>query len=396
MIKPASLNLMPICMGLLLNCSGGLKVSVVNPTVPLLFVGQSENLVVVSGKGQESDPMRFTIKAKGHGKLGLTYEPKLAEANKPTSCFGQPSYVTWNQEASAILINPEAEHAKTESKFSCKLTNMNADEVFKTLYFVVQVDETMPEPIKEIILPKIEGLASHDIKNLSGDGSLENPYKFSEILGKSEGTMSFQSFGKPGAAIVMSCSTAPAWVKSAGDTSKLNFEPKASDQVETANFNCNASDGENLSKEIVYFSIQTLDPKPKSEEIPKKKVNSPPTLSKVANFVATEDVNKTILYADMLANADEADIDGDALSFELIALTSGTLTTDGTTAVNVGQRLASGGQWVWKAAANTNGSNIKGFTIKAWDGTVLSSSAVSVKFDVAAANDAPTLTTVTN
>ena len=121
-----------------------------------------------------------------------------------------------------------------------------------------------------------------------------------------------------------------------------------------------------------------------------------PTLTTVSDFNATEDVDRTITFAQFEANADEADIDGDILEYELVALSSGTLTTDGSTPVNVGDKLVTGGQWLWRADANVNGNDIQGFTVRAWDGILYSTPAVAVRFDVAAVNDAPTLTTITD
>src|SRR5206468_2899560 len=55
--------------------------------------------------------------------------------------------------------------------------------------------------------------------------------------------------------------------------------------------------------------------------------------------------------------------------------------------------LSSGENWVWTPATNANGT-LSAYTIKAYDGTVASASAVPVSVSVTAVNDAPTLTTV--
>ena len=124
--------------------------------------------------------------------------------------------------------------------------------------------------------------------------------------------------------------------------------------------------------------------------------NDAPTLTTVTDFSAAEDTDRTITFAQFETNADEADLDGDTLEYELVAISSGTLTTDGSTPVNVGDNLATGSQWVWRADANVNGNDIQGFTVRAWDGALYSAPAVAVRFDVSAGNDAPTLTAVSD
>ena len=96
-------------------------------------------------------------------------------------------------------------------------------------------------------------------------------------------------------------------------------------------------------------------------------VNDAPTLTSINDFNAVEDTDKIISFGDFETNADAADIDLDSLEYELVALSSGTLTTDGSTPVNVGDNLATGGQWVWRADADVNGNDIAGFTVRAWD-----------------------------
>ena len=125
-------------------------------------------------------------------------------------------------------------------------------------------------------------------------------------------------------------------------------------------------------------------------------VNDAPSLTTISDFSAAEDTNRTITFAQFETNADEADIDGDTLEYELVALSSGTLTTDGSTPVNVGDNLVTGSQWVWRADADVNGNDIAGFTVRAWDGALHSAPAVAVRFDIGAGNDAPTLTTITD
>ncbi len=127
-------------------------------------------------------------------------------------------------------------------------------------------------------------------------------------------------------------------------------------------------------------------------------VNDAPTLTTISDFSGNEDECIAISFADLETNADEADVDGDTLQYELIALTQGTLATDAgcTLDVGVGDRLTTGNTWYWKGPTNTSGTNISAFTIKAYDTALYSDTPVAVRFDLAAQNDAPTLTTITD
>ena len=130
-------------------------------------------------------------------------------------------------------------------------------------------------------------------------------------------------------------------------------------------------------------------------------VNDPPTLTTVATLTgATEDTFKEITYADLAAAANEADVDGDTLSFRIDAVSTGTLqkwdpSNGGSwVAVTAGSTfLASGEKLQWKPAADANGT-LNAFTVSAYDGSLASSSPVQVQVSVAAVNDPPTLTTV--
>lgn len=122
-------------------------------------------------------------------------------------------------------------------------------------------------------------------------------------------------------------------------------------------------------------------------------MNSAPTLTSISSFTATEDTSKTITYADLADAANEADADGDTIDFKVVSLISGTLTTDGSTPVNVGETMGPGGEWQWIPESNENGS-VQGFSLKAWDGTDESAAAVDVYFAITAVNDAPTLSSI--
>ena len=112
-------------------------------------------------------------------------------------------------------------------------------------------------------------------------------------------------------------------------------------------------------------------------------INELPTLTSVATITgAEEDTFKEITYADLAGAADEADVDGDALSFRIDALSNGTLEKwNGSSwvAVNPGSTyLATGEKLRWKAAANAHGS-IDAFTISAYDGTAVSDTPIRFK-----------------
>jgi autotransporter-associated beta strand protein len=123
-------------------------------------------------------------------------------------------------------------------------------------------------------------------------------------------------------------------------------------------------------------------------------VNRAPLLTSFQDISTTEDVAATIPYATFAANANEQDDDGDAVSFRIESVVSGTLTKNGT-AITPGVTLVSSGEsLVWTPAANVNGS-LAAFTMRAWDGDLASASAVTAYANVTSVNDAPTLTTFT-
>ena len=129
-------------------------------------------------------------------------------------------------------------------------------------------------------------------------------------------------------------------------------------------------------------------------------VNDAPTLSVVNALTgAVEDTFKEISFSDLAAAANEADVEGDSLTFRIESLSTGTLQKWNASSllwesVQLGStRLSASEKLQWKGPQDSNGE-LNAFTIKAWDGALASSSAVQVKLDVAAVNDAPTLSTV--
>ena len=118
--------------------------------------------------------------------------------------------------------------------------------------------------------------------------------------------------------------------------------------------------------------------------------NDAPTLTTVSTLTgATEDTAFTISHATLAAAANVADVDGgDTLSFRVEAVSTGTLTASGVAVVAGTTLLSTGQDLVWTPAANANGA-LNAFTIKAWDGTTTSATAIQVQVTVTATNDAP-------
>ena len=114
-------------------------------------------------------------------------------------------------------------------------------------------------------------------------------------------------------------------------------------------------------------------------------VNQWPTLTTVNTLHgATKDTAFTITYAALAAAADEADADGDAISFVVQAVTNGTLTKGGVPVVPGTTTLATGESLVWTPPAGFTGE-IEAFTIVAHDGLAPSADDVAVDVDVSPA-----------
>jgi hypothetical protein len=118
-------------------------------------------------------------------------------------------------------------------------------------------------------------------------------------------------------------------------------------------------------------------------------VNVAPTLTSVATLAAAEDTPLNLTHATLAAAADEADSNGDAISFRVESVNSGTLTKNGV-AVTAGVTLLGAAEtWVWTPAPQGNGASVNAFTVKAWDGALASGSPIQVQANVTAVNDAP-------
>ena len=121
--------------------------------------------------------------------------------------------------------------------------------------------------------------------------------------------------------------------------------------------------------------------------------NDAPTFTTITDFSGNEDACIEISYVNLASQSDEADVDGDALQFQYVATSTGTLYTDEcTTAITANARIASGASsWYWKGDANDDGDDTNAFTVKVFDGTTTSASAIQVNVDLTAVNDAPAI-----
>ncbi|MEI7855665.1 MAG: DUF4347 domain-containing protein, partial [Planctomycetota bacterium] len=111
--------------------------------------------------------------------------------------------------------------------------------------------------------------------------------------------------------------------------------------------------------------------------------NTAPTLTTISTLTgASEGIPYTITYATLVAAANEADTEGNAISFRIESVNSGTLTKNGV-AVVAGITLLSAGESLIYTASNF-GSTLNAFAVKAFDGLLSSATAVQVTLNVAA------------
>ena len=110
--------------------------------------------------------------------------------------------------------------------------------------------------------------------------------------------------------------------------------------------------------------------------------NTAPTVTTISALTgAVRNTAFSISYA-TLAAADEADANGDAISFRIEAVGTGTLTKS-SAAVTAGSTLISSGDTVvWTPATGYTGTTAAS-SVKAYDGTLLSTTAVAVNITVA-------------
>ena len=121
-------------------------------------------------------------------------------------------------------------------------------------------------------------------------------------------------------------------------------------------------------------------------------INEPPTLTVITTLTgAVEDTSFAINHATLSAAGNEADPDGDPISFRVELVSSGSLTKGGVPVSPGVTTLASGEQLIWTPVLDAYGAAIPAFAVVAYDGTDVSSPSVVVTIDVAAVNDEPSV-----
>ncbi len=149
-----------------------------------------------------------------------------------------------------------------------------------------------------------------------------------------------------------------------------------------AAFTVQAHDGTTVSASAITVSVAVS-------------ANTAPTLTSISTLTGgIEDTAYSITFAALAAAANEVDLNVDAISFRISAVSTGTLTKSTLAVVAGSTTIASGETVVWTPASNANGT-LPAFTVFAVDsqGSV-SASPVQVSVSVAPVNDAPGLTGV--
>lgn len=118
--------------------------------------------------------------------------------------------------------------------------------------------------------------------------------------------------------------------------------------------------------------------------------NHAPTLSSFSSISgASQNTPFTISYATLAAASNIADVDSDtALQFRIESVSTGTLTKNAVAVVAGTTLLATGESLIWTPATSASGT-LNAFTVKAWDGALLSSSSVQVQVVVSTALNCP-------
>lgn len=125
-------------------------------------------------------------------------------------------------------------------------------------------------------------------------------------------------------------------------------------------------------------------------------VNDAPTLSRLDTLAnGVEDQAYLLRYEDLLTHTDAADLDGDTLSFRVESVAAGVLTLDGQPVVAGSTRLVPGSTLVWMPPANAYGTLVACNVVAIDPSGATSSTALPVRVDVTAVNDAPSLSHIT-
>jgi RHS repeat-associated protein len=118
-----------------------------------------------------------------------------------------------------------------------------------------------------------------------------------------------------------------------------------------------------------------------------------PTLTSITVLSgAKKNTPFTITYETLAAAANEADVDSSVIQFRMEAVSSGTLTKGGAAIVPGVTLLGPGEAVVWTPATGVFGNSINAFTVKAYDGSLASATAVQVAVNVANVDSAPVIT----
>ena len=163
--------------------------------------------------------------------------------------------------------------------------------------------------------------------------------------------------------------------------------------VITASLNAYWTPSPNASGTQSAFKVVARDDGPLESATPVEAVVSvslsidAPTLTRIGIISGqTEGEPIEISFASIAAAADEADVDGDAISFRVETVSSGTLqkwTGSAWAAVLPGTTLiAAGDKVLWTPGEGAIGLH-DAFTLKAWDGQLASVNAVQLKVDAA-------------
>ncbi|MFN7139405.1 MAG: FG-GAP-like repeat-containing protein, partial [Limisphaerales bacterium] len=141
---------------------------------------------------------------------------------------------------------------------------------------------------------------------------------------------------------------------------------------------------------VVGWDGQAASAAPVQVSVNVAAVNDPPTLTNVNVLPGTEDTPLAITYATLAGAANEADPDGDAICFRVEAVTSGTLTINGSPVLPGTTLICAGDEVVWTPDVGVTGPQ-PAFTVVAWDGAADSGLPVQVTVNVAAGAHATNL-----
>ena len=159
------------------------------------------------------------------------------------------------------------------------------------------------------------------------------------------------------------------------DASKLDFEASPTIKLTVT---VDDEDADTTTDSTLAITIELID------------VNEAPIIRATDTAVSgQEGQSSAVSYADLAKAVALFDTDGDAVSFKVMALGSGTLTVNGAVAVAGETFISPDSQISWTPAANTTGS-VEAFSVAAFDGELMSAATVPVRIDVADVD--PTLT----